>query len=229
VGRALPQRAGNELQLEKLVARRCLIKGEDIRWVPNLVGVPATSVVLQRMKLPPALRAIRGSAMHLQCAVLASPPRRLLPFAPKCDATYLDLAQDSSLAWRASETAGGLAGAEPGAGRAKVTASLFFSTVALRASIERRSHPKTASPNMEANEGFCRLVLNHRDILRFAGHGSDECKVRPLGLGLRRRWSLGRWLWSDRRHGRAPGRRKQRPFPRGGELVNRNTPPCSPP
>jgi hypothetical protein len=71
-----------------------------------------------------------------------------------CDATHRDQAQDSSPSRRVSATAGGPAGGEPGAGRATVTVWLFFSTVTPRASIERKSHPETASPTWRRTRLF---------------------------------------------------------------------------
>ena len=62
--------------------------------------------------------------------------------------------QNLRLAPEASETAGGIAGPEPGAGRARVTVWRFFSSVIVRKSTERKNQPEIASPTWRRTRVF---------------------------------------------------------------------------
>ncbi len=62
--------------------------------------------------------------------------------------------QNLRLAPEASETAGGIAGPEPGAGRARVTVLRFFSSVIVRKSTERKNQPEIASPTWRRTRVF---------------------------------------------------------------------------
>jgi hypothetical protein len=62
--------------------------------------------------------------------------------------------QNLRLAPEASETAGGIAEPEPGAGRARVTVWRFFSSVIVRKSTERKNQPEIASPTWRRTRVF---------------------------------------------------------------------------
>src|SRR3984893_532088 len=63
-------------------------------------------------------------------------------------------AQNSRAARKASAKGIEFAGTEPGAGRATVTVWLFFSTVIVRESTERKIHPEAASPTCRRTRVF---------------------------------------------------------------------------
>src|SRR3984893_14371870 len=63
-------------------------------------------------------------------------------------------AQNSRAARKASAKGIEFAGTEPGAGRARVTVWLFFSTVIVRESTERKIHPEAASPTCRRTRVF---------------------------------------------------------------------------